>query len=53
MKEIFEPFGPFEDLHILKDNEGKAKGQAFLSYLKTEHALLAIRNLNNCYKVEG
>ncbi|KRX08328.1 hypothetical protein PPERSA_01789 [Pseudocohnilembus persalinus] len=53
LKEIFEPFGPFEDLHILKDNEGKAKGQAFLSYLKTEHALLAIRNLNNCYKVEG
>jgi len=44
--DVFDKFGAYEELHLMKNPDGSSKGCAFIRFFKNESALLAIRNLN-------
>jgi len=50
---MFIQFGQFKELHIARNSDGTLKDHAFITYLKIEAALLAIRYLNMQVFLQG
>jgi RNA recognition motif-containing protein len=53
IKEMFVPFGPIEDITILKDHYGKSRGCAFVTYQRKQSALKSIKVMHNSKLFEG
>ncbi|VDP49396.1 unnamed protein product, partial [Echinostoma caproni] len=46
---FFEQFGPIEEAVVITDRQtGKSRGYGFVTMVRSEDALLAIRELNPC-----
>lgn len=50
---MFDPYGPIEDVTVLKNQDGKSRGCAFIKYETRQHAQNAIRALHNSETMEG
>ena len=46
LKAVFEPFGETDFISIQRDSTGRSKGVGFVQYKQTQHAVLAISQLN-------
>lgn len=46
LRDIFEIYGEVVELHLMRDNDQRPRGSAFVKYDKLESALLSIRHLN-------
>lgn len=53
IKEMFLPFGPIDDVTILKDLTGKSKGCAFVTFQRKQSALKSIKIMHNSKLFEG
>ena len=53
IRSMFETFGTIEDLTILKNNDGKSKGCAFIKYETRLQAQNAIKTMHNSKTMEG
>ena len=46
LKAVFEPFGETDFISIQRDSTGRSRGVGFVQYKQTQHAVLAISQLN-------
>jgi RNA-binding protein 39 len=46
LKAVFEPFGETDFIAIEKDGAGKSMGSGYVQYRQTQHAVLAVSQLN-------
>lgn len=53
VREMFSPFGTIENLHTLKNPDGKPKGCAFIKYETRLQAQNAIKAMHNSETMEG
>ena len=51
--ELFSPIGPILELYILRNNNGKSRGCAFVTYQTKAMAEKAITALNGCHMSSG
>lgn len=47
LREMFNPFGEIQSAVIMKDEQGKSKGFAFINYAQPEQAEKAVDEMNN------
>ncbi|CAF3054945.1 unnamed protein product [Rotaria socialis] len=53
IKELFIPFGTVEECTVLRDLNNRSRGCAFVTYLKRQSALNAIKTMHHSYTMEG
>ena len=51
LQELFGAYGTVEQIHILKDQDSRSKGAAFITYSSVEEADTAIFTLHNRYRM--
>lgn len=50
---IFSPYGQIEDCTVLRDTNAKSRGCAFVTYLKRQSAINAIKSMHHSQTMEG
>eukprot|EP01102_Stenamoeba_stenopodia_P010890 TRINITY_DN3319_c1_g1_i1.p1 TRINITY_DN3319_c1_g1~~TRINITY_DN3319_c1_g1_i1.p1 ORF type:complete len:366 (-),score=80.96 TRINITY_DN3319_c1_g1_i1:560-1657(-) len=53
LRDLFEPYGTIEELHVLRGNDSLSKGCGFIKFSTRAEAQLAINDLNGKHKLEG
>ena len=51
LSELFGAYGTVEQIHILRESDGRSKGAAFITYSNVEEADTAIFTLHNIYRM--
>lgn len=50
---IFAPYGQIEDCTVLRDATMKSRGCAFVTYLKRQSAINAIKSMHHSHTMDG
>jgi len=50
---MFSPYGQIEDCTVLRDSNSKSRGCAFVTYLKRQSAINAIKSMHHSQTMEG
>ncbi|CAF1611129.1 unnamed protein product [Rotaria magnacalcarata] len=53
IKQLFIPFGIVEECTVLRDFNNRSRGCAFVTYLKRQSALNAIKTMHHSYTMDG
>jgi len=53
IKEVFSRFGTLDEIYLMKDEQKKSKGCAFVKFAYKEEAFHAVANLNGKYTMPG
>ncbi|KAF1767848.1 hypothetical protein GCK72_007807 [Caenorhabditis remanei] len=53
LREIFSKFGQIEDCSVLRDNDGKSRGCAFVTFTNRSCAVVATKEMHHSQTMEG